>query len=174
MLLSEVMGMEKYRVTLTEEEQSYLLGIVNTGKSNANRIKHANILLAIDENAPVKLNLTDSQVAQVYHAGERTISTIRKAFVLQGLDIALERKKRAMATNVKIDGEIEAKIVALTCQNPPEGHSRWTLRLLASQIVALGIIDDISHVTVGDTLKKTRLSHGYTKNGVSPKLLRNM
>lgn len=165
--------MEKYRVTLTEEEQDYLYKIIDKGKNSANKIKHANILLAIDENSSVILNLTDAEIAQIYHAGERTISNIRKSFVTEGFDAALERKTRDTAPHIKIDGDIEARIVALTCQTPPEGHSRWTLRLLAEKIVALGIMSEVSHVAVGDVLKKTKLSHGYIKNGASQRLPRN-
>jgi len=86
--------------------------------------------------------------------------------VEEGFDAALERKKREVPPVIKIDGEAEAKIIALTCSRPPEGRARWTLRLLASKVVELGILDSISDHGIGNLLKKTTLSHGYKNSGV--------
>jgi hypothetical protein len=85
--------------------------------------------------------------------------------VEEGLESALERKKRERPPCIKIDGEAEAKIIALTCSQPPEGRCRWTLKLLANKVVALGILDSISDHGIGDLLKKTALSHGWRRNG---------
>jgi hypothetical protein len=85
--------------------------------------------------------------------------------VEEGFQAALERKKRERPPVIKIDGEAEAKIIALTCSEAPEGRCRWTLVLLANKVVELGILDSISHTAIGNLLKKTTLSHGYRNNG---------
>jgi hypothetical protein len=89
--------------------------------------------------------------------------------VEEGFQAALERKQRAVPPVIKIDGEAEAKIIALTCSEPPAGRSRWTLQLPADAVVALGILDSISDKGIRNLLKKTTSSHGCTKNGVSPR-----
>ncbi|MEG1435233.1 MAG: helix-turn-helix domain-containing protein [Gordonibacter sp.] len=157
--------MARYVVTLTEQERSELTTIVTRGKGSAALIKHANILLAVDRAEGAALKMLDAQAAAAYHASEQTVRNIKKAFVEQGIDDALRRKKRTRPGNVKIDGATEARIVALTCINPPAGHARWTLRLLAEKSVELGYVDSISHVAIGDVLKKTSLPHGYTRSG---------
>jgi hypothetical protein len=154
----------KYRVTLTEEERSYLMQIITKGKTEGYRIRHANILLAADEIEDNK-EWTDKRIAKAYHTTERSIGNLRRRFVEKGLDAALGREKREVAPRIKIDGEIEAKIVALTCSNAPEGHSQWSLRLLADKVVELGIMESVSHTAIGDCLKKTKLSHGYRSSG---------
>jgi len=155
----------KYHVTLTAEERSYLMRIISKGKTEGYRIRHANILLAADE---IKENegWTDKSIAKAYHTTEKSVGNLRRRFVEKGLEAALGREKRELAPRIKIDGEIEAKIVALTCSNPPEGYSQWSLRILADQVVELGILDSVSHTAIGDCLKKTKLSHGYRSNGV--------
>jgi hypothetical protein len=92
---------------------------------------------------------------------------MRKRFVEEGFEAALERKKRLTPPVIKVDGEAEAKIIALTCGEPPEGYARWTLKLLAAKVVELGILESISSSGIGGVLKKTTLSHGYKSNGVS-------
>jgi len=157
----------KYRVTLTEEERNNLMRIISKGKTEGYRIRHANILLALDE---IKENeeWTDKSIARAYHTTERSIGNLRRRFVEKGLEAALGREKRMVAPRIKIDGEIEAKIVALTCSAAPEGRSQWTLRLLADKVVELGILESVSHTAIADCLKKTKLSHGYKSNGAYP------
>jgi hypothetical protein len=99
-------------------------------------------------------------IGKAYTTHMRTIGNIRKRFVEEGLEAALERKKREIPPVIKIDGEAEAKIITLACSEPPEGRSRWTLVLLANKVVELGILDSISDHGIGDLLKKTKLSHG--------------
>ena len=154
----------KYRVTLTADERNYLMRIISRGKTEGYRIRHANILLAVDE---IKENeaWTDKSIARAYHTTERSIGNLRRRFVEKGLEAALGREKREVAPRIKIDGEIEAKIVALTCSDAPEGRSQWSLRLLADKIIELGIMKDVSHTAIADCLKKTKLSHGYRSNG---------
>jgi len=139
--------------------------IISKGKTEGYRIRHANILLAVDE---IRENedWTDKSIAKAYHTTEKSVGNIRRRFVEKGLDAALGREKREVAPRIKIDGETEAKIVALTCSKAPDGFSQWSLRLLAEKVVELGIMDSVSHTAIGDCLKKTKLSHGYKSNGV--------
>jgi len=159
----------KHHVTLTEEERGELKGLVRAGKTAGYRIRHAQMLLALDE-IPENGEWTDKKIAKAYGAGERSIVNLRKRFVQMGLDAALGRQKRETPPKIKIDGETEARIVALTCSQAPEGFSRWTLRLLANHVVELGIMESVSHTAIADCLKKTKLSHGYKSNGVSRSL----
>jgi len=154
----------KYRVNLTEEERELLRKLVQKGNTAGYRIRHAQLLLALDE-IPANQSWTDEKIAKAYDVHIRTIGILRKRFVEEGFEAALERKKRKTPPWIKIDGEAEARIIALTCSAPPEGRSRWTLQLLADKAVELGILDSISDHGIGDLLKKTSLSHGYRKNG---------
>jgi hypothetical protein len=154
----------KYRVTLTKEERETLQNLIRIGNTAGYRIRHAQILLALDE-IPVNELWTDEKIGKAYRAHIRTIGNIRKRFVEKGIEAALERKVSETPPFIKIDGEAEAKIIALTCGTPPEGRSRWTLKLLADKAVEMGILDSISDHGIGDMLKKTALSHGYRKNG---------
>jgi len=157
----------KYRITLTEEERTSLKRIISKGKTEGYRIRHAHILLAADEIDENK-EWTDKSIAKAYHTTERSIGNLRRRFVEKGLDAALGREKREVAPKIKIDGDVEAKIVALTCSEAPEGHSQWTLRLLADKVVELGIMESVSHTAIGDCLKKTKLNHGYRSSGAYP------
>jgi len=154
----------KYWVTLTAEERAFLQNLVRKGKTAGQRIRHAQILLALDE-TPRNLHWTDATIGAAYGSCQRTVGALRKRFVEEGFGAALERKRREVPPVIKIDGEAEARIIALTCSRPPEGRSRWTLRLLADKVAELGILDSISDHGIGDLLKKTTLSHGYRGSG---------
>ena len=146
-----------YKVTLTTEERQELLSIVSTGKNNAQRIKHANILLAVDEvaNAP----LTDQEAAKQFHCHVNTVANIRERFVMQGFESALERKKRETPPHQPIfDGRAEARLIAIACSTPPEGRSSWTMQLLADKCIELNIVEKTSDETVRTVLKKTNLN----------------
>lgn len=160
--------MAKYRVELTGEERAELLARVNRGRGSAAEIKRANILLAVDRGELAELRMTGEEAARVYHSTPKTVYNLKKKLVEGGFDGVLSRKRRERPGNRKIDGEAEARIVALTRTDPPEGHARWTLRLIAERSVELGYVESISHVAVGGLLKKTTLSHGYTRSGASP------
>lgn len=147
------MGTRKYIVTLTSEERKRLTRLVSSGKDKAYRIKHANILLAADEHGP---NLTSQAIAKAFSCHLNTVSDICQRFVEQGLEASLDRKKRLKPpTRRKLDGRGEAQLIALACRQPPEGASHWALRLLADELVELGVVDSISYETVRRTLKKT-------------------
>jgi len=155
----------KYRVTLTREERDFLHKLIQKGNTNGYRIRHAQILLALDE-IQENEHWTDAKIGQAYGVLQQAVGVARKRFVEEGFQAALERKKRETPPVIKIDGEAEAKTIALTCSAPPEGRSRWTLKLIAHKVVERGILDSISDHGIGDLLKKTTLSHGYRKNGV--------
>jgi transposase len=104
--------------------------------------------------------ITNEQISKVLKIGMRTIDRIKKRFVEEGLDGALERKPSARVYEKKIDGEVEAKLVQLCCSEPPAGYAKWSLRLLADKMVELNYVDSISYVAVGNTLKKMNLSLG--------------
>jgi len=155
----------KYRVTLSGEEREILERLIQKGKTAGYRIRHAQILLALDEIAANE-HWSDERIGEAYGVRQKAVGALRKRFVEEGFEAALERKKRERPPVIKIDGEAEAKIIALTCSQPPEGRSRWTLVLLAKKVVELGILDSISDHGIGDLLKKTKLNHGYRSSGV--------
>ena len=160
--------MVKYRVELTEGERAELLARVNRGSGKAAEIKRANLLLAVDQGEFADLRMTDEEAAKAYRSTVKTVCNLKRKLVEEGFDGVLSRKARSGPGNVKIDGEAEAKIAALTCTDPPEGHARWTLRLIAEKSVELGYVESISHVAIGDMLKKTSFAHGWSRNGASP------
>lgn len=153
--------LKKYRVTLTAEERSRLQDLISAGKAAARKLAHARILLKADQADDDGPAWTDARVAEALDVGTRTVSRVRERFVELGLESALSHKKPARPTRpVKIDGEAEARLVALACSRPPEGRTDWTLRLLADKMVELEIVESVSHETVRRVLKKTRSSRG--------------
>jgi hypothetical protein len=147
----------KYEVKLNEAEKERLIKIIKTGKSPASEILHANILLATDDNRMPKL--TVAEVAEKCGSNTTTVQSVRKSFAENGLETAIYRKKRETPPIApKITGDVEARIIAVACSEPPEGFSKWSLRLLADRVVELEYIDKISYVSVGTVLKKHNLS----------------
>jgi hypothetical protein len=146
-----------YKVNLTNEERTKLSKIATTGKASAKEIQHANILLATDDNRSPKL--TVAAAAEKCNTTTTTVQTIRKLYAESGFNAALKRKKRATPpVQPKITGEVEARIIAVACSEPPKGFSKWSLRLLADKAVELEYIDKISYVSVGTVLKKHNLN----------------
>lgn len=147
--------MKKYIVRLEAEERQRLERLVRVGKTAAYRIVHANILLAVDESDDGPKG-KDADVARMLGVCVRTIESLRQRFVLEGLDAALERKKRERPSVEKIfDGEKEAKLIAIACGQKPPGRVRWTMQLLADRVVTLKIVGACSRETVRRTLQKT-------------------
>ena len=147
---------KKYVVRLTAEERSQLEQIVGKGKTQAYRIKHANILLAVDVDGP---NWSDRHTAQALHCHQGTVCNVRQRFVEQGLEVALERKKQQRPSREYVlDGEKEARLIAIACSKAPDGCAKWTLNLLAEQLVVLDVVESVSRSTVWRTLKKTNSS----------------
>ena len=148
--------MAKYKVNLTVDERQQLTDIVCKGKNPAYKVKHAHILLQSDIDGP---NESAEKVASNLHCHMNTVYQVRQYFVEQGLEMALERKKRNAPPTPRIfDGAKEARLIALRCGQAPEGSSRWTLQLLADKLVELEVVEQVSYKTVGRVLKKTNLS----------------
>ena len=146
--------MEKYIVELTSEERKELSELVSKGKAAARKITHARVLLQADESKNGSV-WTDNQISEAFGIHTNTIHGIRRRFVEQGLQAALDRKKQERPSRKRIvDGEVEARLIALRCSAPPEGRNEWNLRLLADKLVELEIVPDISHETVRQALKK--------------------
>lgn len=147
---------KKYIVRLTGQERKELEDLVKKGKTLAYRIKHAHILLAVDADGP---NWPDHQVAKAYKCHQNTVVNVRQHFVEQGFQAALERKKQQTPSRQRIlDGESEARLISIACSKPPEGFAKWTMQMLADELVALKVVDYISGQTVWRTLKKTSLN----------------
>ena len=162
----------KYIVTLTEEERDMLQDLIAKGRTQGYRIRHAQILLKLDE-IPENREWTYNKIREAYHATPHTICQIAKRFVTGGVEAALGRKEQ-VNRHKKVDGRVEAHIIAIACSEAPEGRERWTLQLIADELVRLGIVESISDTAVMDTLKKTNLSLGKRRNGVSPSRGRNL
>ena len=146
--------MDKYVVELTSEERKELSELVSKGKAAARKITHARVLLQADESENGSA-WTDNQVSEAFGIHLNTIHGIRRLFVEQGLQAALERKKQDNPSRKRIvNGEVEAHLIALRCGSPPEGKSQWNLRLLADKLVTLEIVPSISDETVRQALKK--------------------
>ena len=157
--------MKKFIVTLTEEERNYLTELSSKGKHRTQKILNALTLLACDEGPHQQKRSKNEEIARVLNTSMRKIDRVKKRFVVDGLDVALHGKKGSRVYAKKADGDFEAYLVALSCSEPPEGFSRWTLRLLAEKVVELDYIDSISHETVRRVLKKTNLNLGNAKVG---------
>jgi transposase len=147
---------KRFIVTLSRAERKQLEELVSKGKGAAYRIRHAHILLAADEKGP---NLKDDDIAKTLRCHRNTVANVRQRFVEQGLEGALERKQRPMPpVPRKLDGRAEARLIAVACSAAPKGRAKWTMQLLADELVALGVVESISDETVRKTLKKTNLS----------------
>jgi transposase len=149
---------KKYVVSLSEAERHSLEQIVTTGKRSASTINHARILLKADSQQPSG-GWRDQDIKDALDISIRTIERVRQRFVEVGLDAAL-KPRPGQGRKPKLDGEAEAHLVALRCSEPPTGQGRWTLRLLAKQMVALDYIDQLSHESVRQALKKTTCNPG--------------
>jgi len=157
--------MKKYRVTLTKEEREELSAITQKGKHRSQKVLNALILLNCDEGDSQENSSKNIDIASVLQISMRKIDRIKKCFVEDGLDIALNGTKGQREYEKKADGDFEAHLIALSCSEPPEGFARWSLRLLADKVVELKYIDNISHETIRRVLKKTKLSPGVSKVG---------
>ena len=157
--------MKKYVVTLTKEERELLGNLVSKGKHSSQKILNALILLDSDTGDHQVSRSTNEEIARVLNISMRTIDRVKKRFVEEGFDTALDKRKADRVYEKKTDGDFEAHLIALSCGDPPEGFARWSLRLLADKMVELNYIDSISHETVRRILKKTNLNLGNAKDG---------
>ena len=151
---------KQYPVILDHSQRDYLLDLIASGTASARKLTRARILLKADEGefGPA---YADQAISEAVEVSLSTIERTRKTFVLEGLEAALARKKHAKPSRPKkFDGEKEAHLIALACSEPPEGFSRWTLRLLAEKMVELDHCSSVCHETIRRTLKKTNFALG--------------
>lgn len=146
--------MPHYKVTLDESERENLLQITRKGSHKSQKVLNALILLNCDVGKFQDRRMKNEDVACALRISTRKINRVRQRFVEEGLDTALDGRKGERIYERKADGDFEAHLVALSCSEPPEGFSRWSLRLLADQAVKLDYIDEVSHETVRRVLKK--------------------
>jgi len=152
--------MAKYRIKLTEEEVKDLTSIIKKGSHTTQSYRAAQVLLNCDEGEYSLGKSTNEQISKILKIEMRTIDRIKKKCFEVGIECALERAESSRVYEKKVDGDLEAKIVQLCCSEPPKGYVKWTLRMLADEVVELGYVDSLSHVSVYNTLKKTNLSLG--------------
>ena len=144
---------KKYIVRLTDEERKVCEKVVKDSKGKSEKLRRAQILLKADADGP---RWKDEKISEAVGCRVRTVENVRRQLVLEGFEAALDRKKRATSPTVPIlDGVGEAKLIAMRLGKPPAGYGRWSLRLLADQMVELEIVESISPETVRKTLKKT-------------------
>ena len=150
---------KQYVVRLSEEERAALRTLISRGDAPARVQMHARILLKANrgEAGP---EWTDDAISAAVEVDSTTVARVRKLYVTDGLEAALHRKAPDRVYRRKLDGEQEARLVAVTCSEPPSGHKRWTLRLLAKTLVELDVVDTVSYETVRQTLKQTGSSRG--------------
>jgi transposase len=145
---------KRYRVKLTRAEREQLEEVIARRSEKALPVKRAYVLLQADE-GPEGPGWTDQMIAATYQVSVRTIERVRERLVEEGLETALYGKARTYTPAVRLDGNVEAHLVALRCSAPPAGYAQWTLRLLAEQMVQLEYVEAISHESVRQLLKKT-------------------
>jgi hypothetical protein len=150
---------KRYRVTLSAEERQDLQKMVSTGKAAAKKLVRGRILLLANQ-APEGPAKSDPEIVDSLGCGRATVERVRKRFVEEGLEAALNPAPTTQTFWRRLDGRAEAHLIALVCGSPPEGRARWTLRLLADRMVCLGYAEELCHETVRKTLKKTNLSLG--------------
>ncbi len=148
----------KYVVRLTEDERAQLVELTRRGKWSVRKVKRARILLKSSE------GLTEIAVAQAVETSPSTVYRVRKRFVEEGLERALNERPRS-GHPFKLDERQQAHLIAVACSTPPRGHERWTLRLLADKAVKLELVDSIGKETVRQVLKKTNSSPGERSSG---------
>ncbi len=151
--------MKKYSVTLTESEREDLQALIRKGKAAARKLLHARILLKADS-SPGQPAWSDAAISEALEVSLSTIGRVREQFIEKGVTAALERQPAKRVYERKLDGEREARLVALVCSQPPQGSPRWTLQLLTDKMVELGYVEEISDETIRRTLKKMNLSPG--------------
>lgn len=146
-------------MTLEKAEQEKLREIIGKRSNKAEIVKRAYVLLSLDEKGEGGQK-TDAEIRRDYQVGQRSIERMRKRFVEEGFEVTLQGKPQTKFREKKIDGRVEAKLIALRCTQTPEGKQKWSLRLMAETLVAQGEIGSISHESVRQTLKKMNSSRG--------------
>jgi hypothetical protein len=152
--------MEKYVVTLNAEERSQLEALVSKGTHAAQKVLTALILLNCDASKDRAKRRGSEEIAQVLHISARKVDRVKRCFVEEGLEAVLSRQPSQRVYTSIIDADVEAHLIALSCGEPPKGHARWSLKLLADKAVELEYVESISRETVRRTLKKTNSNPG--------------
>ena len=150
---------KKYVVTLSDEERGALRAMIAAGKGSARKLMHARILLKAERRHGQR-EWEDSRIAAALEVAVSTIEQMRQRFVEEGLEAALVPRPPRREYRRKLGGQEEAQLIALACSTAPEGHGRWTLRLLADRMVKLEHVESLSHETVRQVRKKTNSSRG--------------
>ncbi len=148
---------KKYPVILTEAEREQLKSLIAAGTAPARKLTHARILLKADQ-SPEGPGWVDEKVAEAVEVSQPTVARVRRQYFEEGLEAALNRRPPKREYRRKLDGEQEARLIALACSEPPEGQARWSLRLLADKLVELEVVEEVSYQTVRRILKKTNSS----------------
>jgi transposase len=156
--------MVHYKVTLTAGEREQLKAIMNKGKHSSQQFRNACILLNCDTGKYGE-PFSNDQIAQMLQITTKTVERVKQRFVEDGFEACIERKPYPEVRELKADGDFEAHLIALSCSKAPQGRSRWSLRLLADKMVELKFAESVSHETVRQVLKKTKLSRGKSKAG---------
>jgi hypothetical protein len=154
--------MPRYKLTFTEEERNELARTIQKG-GKGYRIKHAQVLMKL-EDTPDNAEWTYDRIRDAYTISHNAIADVAKRFVFEGLESALGRKKRE-SKPIFITGEVEAHICAIACSNPPEGRSRWTMQMIADELIRLEAVETISDTAVCEVMKKMRSSRGASTSG---------
>lgn len=150
-----------YTIKLNKIESEELNKVINKGSHSSQAYRAAYILLNCDKGEfSANTEIKNAEICKILKVGERTIDRVKKKFIEEGFESVLERRPSIQNYTKKMDGDMEAKLVALCCSEPPAGFAKWSLRLLADKMVELNYIDYISHVSLGEVLKKTNLNPG--------------
>lgn len=152
--------MEKYIVTLEPEEREQLEALVSKGKHAAQKVLTALVLLNCDTSKQREQRRSSEELAEVLQISARKIDRVKRGFVEEGLEAVLNRQPSQRVYERIVDGDVEAHLIALSCSEPPKGHSRWSLKLLAAKAIELQYVETISYETVRRALKKTNSSRG--------------
>jgi transposase len=165
MMAARAASVKRYVVRLSVEERRRLEAMIHKGKSSAARLLKARILLKADVSEAGE-GWSDSRIVEALETSVSMVYRVRRQLVEEGLEAVLSRKAPARPSVPRIfDGEKEARLIALACSKPPEGHGRWSLRLLESKVVELGIVEAASDSTIQRVLKKTRSSRTAANTG---------
>ena len=156
--------MVRYKVTLTSQERDQLEAIMKKGKHSSLQFRNACILLNCDE-GDYGQKVSNEQIAQILQITSKTVERLKQRFIEEGFNACIERKPYPEVKEIKTDGDFEAHLVAMSCSKAPDGYTRWSLRMLADKMVELAYVESVSHETVRQVLKKTKLSRGGSKAG---------
>ena len=151
--------MVRYKVTLTDTEREQLQALMSKGKHSSLQFRNACILLNCDE-VEHGQRVSNEQIAQMLQITAKTVERLKQRFVEEGFETCMDRKTYPEVKEIKTDGDFEAHLVATSCSKAPDGYTRWSLRMLADRMVQLKYVESVSHETIRQVLKKTKLSRG--------------